>query len=65
MHFLGVFIEHGEHAQGAAMHRGVGDEVPRPHMAAMGRPGRRPVDRAGRFFADRISPVSSAGGMSE
>ena len=42
MHFLGVLIEHGEHAQGTAMHRGVGNKVPGPYMTSMVRLRRQP-----------------------
>ena len=42
MHFLGVLIEHGEHAQGTAMHRGVGNKVLGPYMTSMVRLRRQP-----------------------
>ena len=35
MHFLSLLIEYGEHAQGTAMNRGIGNKIPGPYMAAM------------------------------
>ena len=35
MHFLSILIEYGEHAQGTAMNRGVGNTIPGPYMSAM------------------------------
>ena len=42
MALAGVLVQDGQHAQGAAAHRGIGDKVPRPHMTAMRRLGRQP-----------------------
>ena len=53
MDFLGVFIEDGKHPQGAAMHRGIGDKVPGPDMAAMVRLRRQP---GGGTSAGHITP---------
>jgi len=42
MHFLSILIEYGEHAQGTAMNRGVGNTIPGPYMSAMVRLRRQP-----------------------
>ncbi len=58
MDFLGVLIKDGEHSQGAAMHRGIGDKVPGPDMAAMVRLQRQPrgCTSAGHITPGRWDP---------